>query len=203
LKGFALHLFSLFLHLGGPGLLILGILDSSFLFTPLGNDLLVIAMTARRPHMMWYYALMSTIGSTLGVLLVDVVCRKGGEEALEKYVPPKRLDYVKRKIQKSAGWALAVGSIAPPPFPFTVTVIAASALQYSRRRLLIIVTVFRMIRFAAEGVLAMMFGKRILHWADSPIVHGAVLGLVILCIVGSVWSVLGWIKKSKKVAQPA
>ena len=31
---------------GGLGLLVLGILDSSFLFAPLGNDLLVVAMSA-------------------------------------------------------------------------------------------------------------------------------------------------------------
>ena len=37
-----------FWSLGGPGLLLLGILDSSFLFAPLGNDLLVVAMTARK-----------------------------------------------------------------------------------------------------------------------------------------------------------
>src|SRR6185437_436784 len=35
-----------FWKFGGPGLLVLGILDSSFLFAPLGNDLLVVAMTA-------------------------------------------------------------------------------------------------------------------------------------------------------------
>ena len=34
-------LFILLLHAGGLGLIILGILDSSFLFLPFGNDLLV------------------------------------------------------------------------------------------------------------------------------------------------------------------
>ena len=49
----------------GIGLLVLGILDSSFLFAPLGNDLLVVAVTARHrdiPEML-YYAGMSTVGS--------------------------------------------------------------------------------------------------------------------------------------------
>ena len=46
---FAAGLFALVLKFGGLGLLVLGILDSSFLFAPWGNDLLVVAMTARHP----------------------------------------------------------------------------------------------------------------------------------------------------------
>ena len=42
------HLFSILLHLGGFGLVILGVLDSSFLILPFGNDLLLIALSARR-----------------------------------------------------------------------------------------------------------------------------------------------------------
>ena len=71
-----------FWGLGGPGLLLLGILDSSFLFAPLGNDLLVVAMTARARSVppMLYYAFMSTVGSVIGCLLVDVVFRRAGEK---------------------------------------------------------------------------------------------------------------------------
>src|SRR4051812_46742221 len=105
LRNIAIHLFVFFSHFGGPGLLVLGILDSSFLFTPLGNDLLVIAMSARKPHSMLYYALMSAIGSVGGTLLIDLVCQKGGEDALEKYIPKKRLQYLRCKIEKNAGWA--------------------------------------------------------------------------------------------------
>src|SRR5256885_284533 len=108
-----------FWRLGGPGLLLLGILDSSFLFAPLGNDLLVVTMTARArsTSAMLYYAAMSTIGSILGCLLVDVLLRRAGEKGLERYLPEKRLEYVKCKVKKSAAWALVLASIAPPPLP--------------------------------------------------------------------------------------
>ena len=42
------HLFTILLHLGFAGLIIVGVLDSSFLFLPLGNDLLVVAMQPER-----------------------------------------------------------------------------------------------------------------------------------------------------------
>src|SRR5947208_7539858 len=101
-------LFAFFWKLGGPGLLLLGILDSSFLFAPLGNDLLGVAMTARAGTVgaMLYYAAMSTAGSVLGCLLVDVIFRKAGEKGLEKHLSKKRLAYVKRKVEKNAVWAL-------------------------------------------------------------------------------------------------
>ena len=84
------------------GLLLLGILDSSFLFAPLGNDLLVVAMTAHRHtvHAMLYYAFMSTVGSVLGCLLVDLMLRRAGEKGLEKHLPAKRLEYVKCKVRR-------------------------------------------------------------------------------------------------------
>ena len=50
MKHVARVLFVVVLRLGGPGLRILGILDSSFLFAPLGNDVLVVAMVARSPR---------------------------------------------------------------------------------------------------------------------------------------------------------
>ena len=189
-----------FWRLGGPGLLALGILDSSFLFAPLGNDLLVIGMTAHYHSVarMLYYAGMSTIGSVLGCLLVDLVLRPAGEHGLQKHLPEKRLRYVRGKIEQDGAWALAVASIAPPPFPFTPFIMAAAALQYPRHKLLSVVGVARMVRFTALGVLALFFGRSILQWAQSGVVGGIMIGLIVLFTVGSIISVVGWIRRSCK-----
>ena len=199
MKHLAHVLFAVFWKLGGPGLLVLGILDSSFLFAPLGNDLLVVAMSAHYHSVLraLYYAAMSTIGSVLGCLLVDVVFRKAGEKGLEKHLRQNRIDYLKKKIEKNAAWALIIACIAPPPFPFTPFIMAASALQYSRRRMLAIVGAARMVRFTVLGMLALAFGRRILHWAENEVVQGVLIGLTVLCIVGSAVSVIGWIKRSR------
>jgi membrane protein YqaA with SNARE-associated domain len=188
-----------FWKLGGPGLLLLGILDSSFLFAPLGNDLLVVAMTARRHSaaLMLYYAFMSTVGSVLGCLLVDVLLRRAGEKGLERHLPRKRLEYVKCKVQKNAAWALVLASIAPPPFPFTPFVMAAAALQYPRWRMAAIVGAARMVRFTVLGVLALLFGRRILRWVETPVLQWLLIGLMVVCVVGSVLSVVGWIRRSR------
>jgi membrane protein YqaA with SNARE-associated domain len=197
---FAAWLFAFVLKLGGPGLVLLGILDSSFLFAPWGNDLLVVAMTARQPHVanMLYYAAMSTVGSVLGCLLIDVTLRPLGAQGLEKHLPANRLKRVQAKVRNNAGQALAIASLVPPPFPFTAFVMAAAALQYPRKRLLAVVGVTRMVRFTLLGILALHFGERILKWFKNPVVKGFLIGLIVFCVVGSAVSVYGWIRRSRR-----
>jgi membrane protein YqaA with SNARE-associated domain len=192
-------LFAFILKFGGLGLLALGILDSSFLLAPWGNDLLLIALVSReqKPLAMLYYAAMSTIGSVIGCLLLDVIFREAGEHGLDKHLPRRRLDYVKRKVDQNAAWALAVASLAPPPFPFTPFVMVAAALEYPRRRLLIVIGATRMVRFTIAGVLALLFGERILAWANNPVIVALLLALIVICTVGSIVSACSWIRRSK------
>lgn len=194
------QLFFFFLHLGGPGLLALGLLDSSFLFMPLGNDLLVIAMTSKKHMLMPYYAVMAAAGSVLGCLALDLISRKGGEKSIEKLLPPRRLQYVKKRVKKNAGWALAFASLMPPPFPFTPFVIASAALQYPRKRLLAVIAASRLVRFSIEGVLAIVIGQKIIAFGKSPVVVWGVLVLVVLSVAGSAISVYEWVKRSRKAA---
>ena len=177
-KSLVRHLFQFFLHLGGFGLLAMGIVDSSiFMFFPLGNDLLFIAMTVRNHKMMPYYAVMA--------------------------VPRRYLPYIKKGVQKRAGWAVAFASLMPPPFPFTLFVAAAAGLQYSRRRLFAVIAASRLTRFLIEGAIAILIGRRLLRWARSPVLEYFVIALIIIGIVGTVPLLIGWIKRGKKAtSQP-
>jgi membrane protein YqaA with SNARE-associated domain len=191
-----IHIYAFLAHLGGPGLIILGVLDSSFLFAPFGNDLLVIALSARRHASMPYYAFMATAGSCLGCALTGEVGRKGGEKGLDAHVPRKRLEFLKQRIKQRGGWPLAFASLMPPPFPFTPFVLVASALKYPRKKLLTVIGASRLVRFLIEGTLAIIVGRHILRIARSPAVEDAVWALIVISVVGSVISVYGWIKKS-------
>ncbi len=192
-------IFKVLSHLGGFGLLGLGVLDSSFMFfVPFGNDLLMIAMSARHHSRLPYYALMAAAGSVLGCLITDLVFRKGGEAGLERYVPGRRLDYIKRQFGKKAGWTLALASLIPPPFPFTPFVAAAAALKYPRRRLLAVIGASRFTRFTIEGLLAVWLGRDILKLADSRLMVGVVVSLIVVAVVGSAVSAYSWVKKSRK-----
>jgi membrane protein YqaA with SNARE-associated domain len=197
--GFAAAVFAFVMRSGGWGLLILGILDSSYLFAPWGNDVLLAALTVRHPQVtrMLYYALMSTIGSVLGCLLIDVTLRRAGEKGLKKYLSPRAMKRMNSKVRDNVGRSLAVASLIPPPFPFTPFVMAAAALQYPRQRLLGIIAVTRLVRFVVLGFLALRFGERLTIWAKMPAVQYSLVALMLVCMVGSVISVYGWIRKSR------
>ena len=196
------HLFLFFLHLGGLGLLGMGILDSSFLFMPLGNDLLVVALTTRHHSRMPYYAAMAAAGSVLGCLVVDIVCRRIGEEKLESMVSKKRLDYVHHKMEKRAGLALAFAALMPPPFPFTVFLMAASALEYPRRKLVAVIAAARLGRFLIIGALAILFGTQIIRMSKTPAFEWTIGFFVLVCVVGSVLSVVKWFRTARGRPSP-
>lgn len=171
---------------GGLGLLIMGILDSSFLFMPFGNDLLVVGLTAHHPSHMPYYAAMAALGSVLGCLTVDWVSRKGGQKGLEKILPRRQLEFVAPHIRRSMAWSLATASIMPPPFPFTPFVAAAAAFQYPRRRLLTLVAAARFLRFLIIGIAAVIAGPAILQVAYGPVVRYIVIFLAAVTLIGSI-----------------
>ena len=103
MSGFIRHLLTFVLHLGLFGPLVLGVLDSSFLFMPLGNDLLIVALTARRSSELPAYVAMAACGSTLGVFLLDLLARKGGEEGVRKMMSKRRFEYLRKKVGEREG----------------------------------------------------------------------------------------------------
>ena len=58
-------------HAGGLRLLTLGAFDSSPLVVPMGNDLLVLALSERGHDLVLYYVEMATAGSLIGRFATD------------------------------------------------------------------------------------------------------------------------------------
>lgn len=191
------HFLVWLIHLGFVGLLILGIADSSFLFLPFGNDLLLVVLTARNHGHLPFYIVMAAVGSTLGVALLDAVCRKGGEEGLKKMMKPARFEYFKGKMSQRAGIAVATACLAPPPFPFTPVIASACVFEYPRKKLLTVVFLSRGVRFTIIGLLAVHFGSEILRMAKAPLTEWIMIGFIALCIIGSAFQVMQWVKRSR------
>lgn len=189
------HFIEYIFNLGALGLVLMGILDSSFLFIPTGNDLLLIALTARHHENVITYVLASSLGSMLGVLLVDLVCRKGGEGGLKKMMSRKALKYVQKKVENRAAAMLLLGALAPPPFPFTTVVATASAFQYPRLPLLAIIAGGRLVRFAIEGWVAIRFGHPIIEVIKSTEFRWAIAIFAVICVIGSIYSVGKWTRR--------
>jgi membrane protein YqaA with SNARE-associated domain len=188
------HLLAFFLQFGVFGLVLLTIADDSFLFVPIGSDLLMVLLVARSHFQLPVYVLTAAIGSTIGVFLLDLVCRRGGEEGLKRLVKPRLLDYLKRQMQKHAAAALIVSCLAPPPFPFGASIATASAFQYPRPRLLVVVFIARAARFSLVGWAAIYFGPRILRIASSTEFLWFMGIFIAICLIGSIASVIHWVR---------
>lgn len=185
-----------FRRLGVFGLLLLSALDSSFLVLPFGNDLLLIALvSAHRDSLIWIvYVVVSAIGSVIGVFVVDLLMRKAGEKGLERFVSQSRIEKLKAKLENKAGITVFIATLIPPPFPFTPAIMTASALQTPRGKLLTAVFFGRLLRFGAEAVLALYFGRHVIRFINSDVVTYLVYGIMAIGVVLSTLSLLKWLK---------
>ena len=190
-------LFRPLLHLGLLGLVMLGVADSSFLVLPFGNDLLLVILVARDHAWAWVYVPFAALGSVLGVFLVDLVCRKNGEPGLRHMMSEKRFKYMKEKVGGRAPVAIAVACLAPPPFPFTPVIAAASAFKYPRPKLLGMVYVSRLLRYGLIALAAIHWGRDILRVARSREFVWSVIAFTVVCIILSVVSVMKWMRSSR------
>jgi membrane protein YqaA with SNARE-associated domain len=162
----------------------LAALDSTLFFSlPLGIDAAVILLAARLATLWWTVPLLAVAGSLAGAAVTFWMGVKMGDTGLDRFIPHKRLDKVRRKIRDSGAIALAVLDLMPPPFPFTPFVLAAGALHVKPSVFFWALTVCRLLRFGLEAAVARTYGPRVLALMDSDIFHD-VVSLVIVVAAG-------------------
>lgn len=186
---------SLMLHLGYLGPFFMGVLDSSFLVLPFGNDLVVVLLVARHHQAAIWYILAAACGSTAGALLLALVSRKLGEEGITRWAGRNRYERLKRHMGRHGGLAVAIGGLAPPPFPFTTVIAGAAALSYPLSRLLLINFLARAARFTLLSLLAFQFGRQVLQTANSAAFKWTMIVFTALCVIASVFSIIHWLRK--------
>jgi membrane protein YqaA with SNARE-associated domain len=192
-SSWARSLINFLVALGPGGPFLLETLDSSFFYVPLANELLLFALIHGQGHAagwMWVvYALAGAAGTVAGVSLLDAVMRRVGAGGVERLVGRARFEKLKQKLERNTGWVVLIASALPPPFPFRFTMMTASALQCARGRMLVSVFVGRFVRFAAEALLILYFGRRFLDFMDSDIFNYFIYGLTLVAVAGSALTV--------------
>lgn len=151
-------------RLGGPGLILLGIVDASFIPTPGSMDALTIVLAAAHASWWPYYALMATVGAVVGAWLMFRIGRKGGKEGLEKRFGKQKMQRVYDRVERYGFATVFISAILPPPIPTVPFVLAAGALKYSRAKFLTAFTLGRALRYGLEAYAASIYGKHILSF---------------------------------------
>lgn len=177
--------------------LVMGVLDSSFLVLPFGNDLLIVGLVVNHHRGAPWYVLSAACGSTIGVLLIALVSRKLGEKGVRRIAGDRRYKKLENRIGNRAGLTIIVGAIAPPPFPFTVVIAAVAAVDYPIWKILIFTFLARIVRFAALAVLAFKFGDAVTRIAKSEPFQWAMIVFIGLCAIASGFSIWRWLRRSR------
>lgn len=73
----------------------------------------------------------------------------------------------------------------------------ASALKYPRLRLFVVNWLARALRFTIIGLLALEFGRQVISVANSAAFRYTIIGFVILCLIGSGFSIWNWIRHTR------
>ena len=144
----------------GPlGLFAVALLDSSFVPLPSSADALMLLLTTTHPRWMVLYALVATLGSAIGCLILYYASRRAGQRALARFSEAKQ-KRVKNWIERYDVISVLVASLLPPPFPFKLFVVSAGVFRFSVARFLIAIIIGRGFRFLLEGYLAVRYGAQ-------------------------------------------
>jgi membrane protein YqaA with SNARE-associated domain len=186
-------------QLGGPGLLAIAFMDSSFLTLPEVADLLVVVFTIREPDRWLYFAAMTTAGSILGCYALYGVARMGGRAMVRRGFHERHIDVVLDWCRRHGALVLIVPALLPPPMPFKLFVLMAGIAGIRVGPFLTAVIFGRGIRYGGEAWLAR-------HYGDAAIrfIQGDALRLALpVAVVGLVLVAGWWLWRRRRPRPPA
>ena len=189
-------------RLGGPGLVLLGIADSSVIPLTGSMDVLTIVLAAHHREWWPYYAVMATLGSLIGSYITYSLARKGGKETLERRLSRAKAEKIVRKFEEHGFMAVVVPALLPPPFPFVPFLLAAGALQYSPKKFVGALVLGRGIRFSVLACLGSIYGRHITTFFTKYYKPTLTI-LLFLALIGGVVALIQYLRYRKSQAPAA
>ena len=194
---FAVPIWRQLRHLGGIGLVLLGLADNSVVPLTGSMDVLTIWLAARHREPWPYYALMATLGAVIGGYISYALARKGGKETMERKLYKRRSAKFCKAFERWGFSAVAVPALLPPPFPFLPFLLAAGAMQYPRKKFLAALTLGRGIRYSIVAWLGFHYGRSILSFF-AQYYKPALAILAALAVIGGIISIIQYRRYQKK-----
>ena len=170
------------LALGGPGLLLVAFLDSSFLPLPGITDVLLVVTVTRNPSAMLWYVVMTVAGSVAGCLALHYLGRKGGEALVRRKFTGEKIERAMAALQRNGVMAVLVPCLLPPPAPFKIFILLAGVVGISAGRLAIAIAIGRGVRYLTLGFLAVKYGERAMAYMSE---HGTAASLQALGLLAA------------------
>jgi membrane protein YqaA with SNARE-associated domain len=161
LKRYSTWIWKVLAPLGPWGVFAIAALDGSLFGMPV--DAIVAGYVYNdRPHFL-FYVVMASAGSALGSLVIYAIGYFGGETVLRKRISEERFNKIHASFERHEFWALLFPAMLPPPTPFKLFVLAASAFEMRFTHFLAAVFAGRFVRFFVLAVLTIEFGPQFVH----------------------------------------
>jgi membrane protein YqaA with SNARE-associated domain len=153
--------------LGVWGVFGIATLDGALFGIPPVIDVLVANYVYNDKPKFLLIALLASVGSTLGSIVIYVIGRKGGQVVLRKRVSQQRIEEFQRKFAKQEFWGLMLPAMLPPPTPFKLIELAAAVFGMPLGKYLLAIFLGRCVRFVAISLLTLKFGPQFVHWTGE------------------------------------
>src|SRR6185369_2492504 len=96
-----------------------------------------------------------------------------------------KLQSVRRKIDNKGVVAMGATAVLPRPVLLTPFVLTSGALGLDGRKFFLSLGAVLFLRFFAESLLAVIYGRRILGWLRSDIFEYVIVSMMILALAGT------------------
>lgn len=169
-------------RLGGPGMILLGLVDNSIVPVTGSMDVFTILLCAQGREWWPYYAFMATAGAVLGGYTTYRLARTQGNR--RRLRSQSWMQRVKKAFERWGAWSIALPALLPPPFPIVPFLTAAGVAQYPRKKFLCALAAGRAVRYAILGYLGYRYGRWILTLIRTHATTIIVVGCV--AVAGSV-----------------
>jgi membrane protein YqaA with SNARE-associated domain len=205
-RGHHSPLLHFFVGFGVFGLFLVSIVDSSFVPLPVPGitDIMLVLMAARHSNV-FVLVVVSTIGSAIGGYISYRVGQSGGMAFIERRVPASIFKHLRDWMERHAVLSVALPALLPPPMPLAPFVLAAGALNMSRKKFMMAFVISRFARHALAAGLGLYYGRHILNLWNKlsaqyavPILIVIWAGIILSCII----AFRQIFKASRSVAEP-
>ena len=169
-------------------------IDSAFFGVPL-DPVVATYVYQNRSHAL-LYPFMAAAGSAAGCVILYWIGYKGGEVLLLKRMSRAKFDRIRASFDRHEFWALMVPSMLPPPFPFKVVALAASAFEMNFWHFLLAIFIGRLLRFVLLGVLVLRFGPQFMAFGSQILEKHWIL-MTTAAAAGIAFGIHAWIHSRK------
>jgi undecaprenyl-diphosphatase len=171
-----------FYPLGSFGLFILAFIESSVF--PIPPDILLVIFCLAEPSKALWFALITSVGSVLGGMFGYLIGYGGEKIIVDRIISSKKIERVHRLFDKYGAFAVFIAGFTPIPYKiFTI----GAGLFYINFKKFVIASFFgRGMRFFAEAILIMLYGRMIVNFMDKYFGWVTII-VVILIVIGYIF----------------